>query len=101
MVVYIKYICFLFSQIKLYTKQGSLKYQTDCAPINGYFMIPLYDKVCTLLPTQLESAFMYNNNNNLVNTSLLCGFQGDFVLKIEPPLGWSFGKNIHHGLFTL
>uniref|UniRef100_A0A665TJ43 Nodal modulator 1-like n=1 Tax=Echeneis naucrates TaxID=173247 RepID=A0A665TJ43_ECHNA len=46
-------------EIKLYTKQGSLKYQTDCAPINGYFMIPLYDK-------------------------------GDFVLKIEPPVGWSF-----------
>ncbi|XP_007258520.3 nodal modulator 1 [Astyanax mexicanus] len=46
-------------EIKLYTKQGSLKYQTDCAPINGYFMIPLYDK-------------------------------GDFLLKIEPPLGWSF-----------
>ncbi|CAL8358775.1 unnamed protein product [Boreogadus saida] len=46
-------------EIKLYTKQGSLKYQTDCAPINGYFMIPLYDK-------------------------------GDFVLKIETPLGWSF-----------
>uniref|UniRef100_A0A8C1QUE4 Nodal modulator n=1 Tax=Cyprinus carpio TaxID=7962 RepID=A0A8C1QUE4_CYPCA len=46
-------------EIKLYTKQGSLKYQTDCAPINGYFMIPLYDK-------------------------------GDFVIKIEPPSGWSF-----------
>ncbi|XP_030637275.1 nodal modulator 1 [Chanos chanos] len=46
-------------EIRLYTKQGSLKYQTDCAPINGYFMIPLYDK-------------------------------GDFILKIEPPLGWSF-----------
>uniref|UniRef100_A0A8C5HDQ8 Nodal modulator 1-like n=1 Tax=Gouania willdenowi TaxID=441366 RepID=A0A8C5HDQ8_GOUWI len=46
-------------EIKLYTKQGSLKYQTDCAPLNGYFMIPLYDK-------------------------------GDFVLKIEPPIGWSF-----------
>ncbi|XP_015215763.2 BOS complex subunit NOMO1 [Lepisosteus oculatus] len=49
-------------EIKLYTKQGSLKYQTDCAPINGYFMIPLYDK-------------------------------GDFVLKIEPPVGWSFEPN--------
>lgn len=46
-------------EIKLYTKHGTLKYQTDCAPNNGYFMIPLYDK-------------------------------GDFVLKIEPPLGWSF-----------
>ncbi|XP_019619282.1 PREDICTED: LOW QUALITY PROTEIN: nodal modulator 1-like, partial [Branchiostoma belcheri] len=30
-------------QIKLYTPQGSLKYQTDCAPNNGYFMIPLYE----------------------------------------------------------
>ncbi|KAL7979165.1 hypothetical protein Chor_015189 [Crotalus horridus] len=46
-------------EVKLYTKHGTLKYQTDCAPNNGYFMIPLYDK-------------------------------GDFVLKIEPPLGWSF-----------
>ncbi|XP_054956156.1 BOS complex subunit NOMO3-like [Pan paniscus] len=46
-------------EIKLYTKHGTLKYQTDCAPNNGYFMIPLYDK-------------------------------GDFILKIEPSLGWSF-----------
>uniref|UniRef100_A0AAY4ATN9 Nodal modulator 1 n=1 Tax=Denticeps clupeoides TaxID=299321 RepID=A0AAY4ATN9_9TELE len=54
-------------EIKLYTKLGSLKYQTDCAPINGYFMIPLYDK-------------------------------GDYILKIEPPLGWSFeptSVNLH------
>ncbi|KAK2504235.1 hypothetical protein MC885_021603 [Smutsia gigantea] len=50
---------FVKSDIKLYTKHGTLKYQTDCAPNNGYFMIPLYDK-------------------------------GDFILKIEPPLGWSF-----------
>ena len=36
-----------------------------------------------------------NNNNNLdkTNANILFGFQGDFVLKIEPPLGWSFGKN--------
>ncbi|XP_015919887.2 BOS complex subunit NOMO3 [Parasteatoda tepidariorum] len=46
-------------EIKLYTKHGSLKYHTDCAPHNGYYLIPLYDK-------------------------------GDYVLKIEPPLGWSF-----------
>ncbi|XP_078724820.1 BOS complex subunit NOMO1-like [Lampetra fluviatilis] len=52
-------INFSLIEIKLYTKQGNLKYQTDCAPNNGYFMIPLYDK-------------------------------GDFTLKIEPPLGWSF-----------
>ena len=54
--------CFVFTlQVKLYTKQGSLKYQTDCAPINGYYMIPVYDK-------------------------------GDYILKVEPPPGWTFGK---------
>jgi len=47
--------------VKLYTKQGSLKYQTDCAPNNGYYMVPVYDK-------------------------------GDYVLKVEPPPGWTFGK---------
>uniref|UniRef100_A0A8C8RUX9 Nodal modulator 1 n=1 Tax=Pelusios castaneus TaxID=367368 RepID=A0A8C8RUX9_9SAUR len=52
-------ISYSLIEIKLYTKHGTLKYQTDCAPNNGYFMIPLYDK-------------------------------GDFVLKIEPPTGWSF-----------
>ncbi|CAH1796880.1 unnamed protein product [Owenia fusiformis] len=46
-------------EVKLYTKHGSLKYSTDCAPNNGYYMIPLYDK-------------------------------GDYVLKVEPPTGWSF-----------
>lgn len=46
-------------EIKLYTKHGSLKYHTDCAPHNGYYLIPVYDK-------------------------------GDYILKIEPPQGWSF-----------
>jgi hypothetical protein len=38
---------YFFVQMKLYTKQGVLKYKTDCAPNNGYFLIPLYDKVGT------------------------------------------------------
>jgi hypothetical protein len=33
----------------------------DCAPNNGYYMIPVYDK-------------------------------GAYVLKVEPPKGWKFGK---------
>ncbi|KAJ7333033.1 Nodal modulator [Desmophyllum pertusum] len=49
-------------QMKLFTKQGIIKSQTECAPNNGYFLIPLYDK-------------------------------GTFVLKIEPPVGWSFDPN--------
>jgi len=50
--------------VKLYTKQGSLKYQTDCAPNNGYYMVPVYDR-------------------------------GDYILKVEPPPGWSFGMHVH------
>eukprot|EP00117_Sycon_ciliatum_P034733 scpid18325/ scgid26454/ Nodal modulator 2; pM5 protein 2 len=35
-----------FSQVEvvLCTKDGVEKYRTDCAPNNGYFLIPLYDK---------------------------------------------------------
>ena len=35
-----------FSRINvaLYTKAGTLKYETDCAPNNGYFFIPVYEK---------------------------------------------------------
>jgi len=32
-------------QVKLLTSSGLLKYKTECAPSNGYFLIPLYDKV--------------------------------------------------------
>ncbi|CAL7942843.1 unnamed protein product [Xylocopa violacea] len=46
-------------QIKLYTKAGSLKDSTECAPHNGYYFLPLYDK-------------------------------GEYVLKVDPPRGWSF-----------
>lgn len=46
-------------QVKLYTKQGSLKDQTECAPKNGYYFLPVYDK-------------------------------GSYILRIEPPKGWTF-----------
>ena len=29
--------------VQLFSKQGILKYQTDCAPNNGYFFIPIYE----------------------------------------------------------
>ena len=34
-------------QVNLYTKSGAVKYSSECAPNNGYFLIPLYDKVST------------------------------------------------------
>jgi len=30
--------------VQLFSKQGSLKYETDCAPNNGYFYVPVYEK---------------------------------------------------------
>ena len=35
-----------FSRINvaLYSRSGALKYETDCAPNNGYFFIPVYEK---------------------------------------------------------
>ena len=30
--------------VELYSKSGSLKYETECAPNNGYFFIPVYEK---------------------------------------------------------
>nr|XP_031847877.1 nodal modulator 3 [Nomia melanderi] len=53
------HIDFAKVQIKLYTKAGSLKDSTECAPNNGYYFLPLYDK-------------------------------GEYVLKVDPPRGWSF-----------
>ncbi|GAB1611346.1 nodal modulator 1, partial [Argonauta hians] len=37
-------INFSLVEMKLYTLQGTIKYQTDCAPNNGYYLVPLYDK---------------------------------------------------------
>ena len=34
-------------EVKLYTKQGALKFKTECAPNNGYFLVAVYDKVCS------------------------------------------------------
>ncbi|XP_054737233.1 BOS complex subunit NOMO1 [Anastrepha obliqua] len=31
-------------EVKLLTKQGSLKDKTDCSPSNGYYFLPIYDK---------------------------------------------------------
>ena len=34
----------MFSQVRLYTPGGNLKYETDVAPNNGYYMLPVYSK---------------------------------------------------------
>ena len=46
----------------MFTKDKILKYTTESSSVNGYYMIPVYNK-------------------------------GEYLLKVEPPPGWSFGKN--------
>ncbi|KAH0554100.1 nodal modulator 3 [Cotesia glomerata] len=48
-------------QVKLFTKSGSLKDYTEAAPNTGYYFLPLYDND-----------------------------KGEYILKVEPPRGWSF-----------
>ncbi|KAJ8035005.1 Nodal modulator 2 [Holothuria leucospilota] len=46
-------------EVKLYTPQGALKYQTDCAPNNGYFMVPIYDKGSFLLKLEPPKGWLF------------------------------------------
>lgn len=50
-------------KVKLLTRDGAVKYTTEASPVNGYYMIPIYNK-------------------------------GDYMLQVNPPLGWSFGNYI-------
>ena len=38
-------IRYYFIQVNLYSVDGILKYSTDCAATNGYFLLPIYDQV--------------------------------------------------------
>ena len=58
-------------KIKLITKDGAVKYTSEASPVNGYYMIPVYNK-------------------------------GEYVLQVNPPPGWSFGKfNEFHQIYML
>ncbi|PIK34154.1 putative nodal modulator 1 [Apostichopus japonicus] len=46
-------------KVKLYTPQGALKYQTDCAPNNGYFMVPIYDMGSFILKLEPPKGWMF------------------------------------------
>ncbi|KAL5494365.1 hypothetical protein EMCRGX_G015685 [Ephydatia muelleri] len=52
-------------QAKLFTKNGVQKGTAECAPTNGYFLLPVYD-------------------------------EGEYVLKLEPPFGWTFDPPAVH-----
>lgn len=80
---------FSFAQIELRTLDGLVKDRTQCAP-NGYYFIPVYDKVFRysttfylfFSPNLLEFFFIGNHVRFLL--------QGSFVIQINGPKGWSW-----------
>lgn len=67
-------------EIKLYTKQGSMKYQTDCAPNNGYYLIPVYDKGDYILQVQPPEGWLFEPTSvalHIDGTSDLCSQSKD------------------------
>ena len=62
--------------MKLLTKQGIIKSQTECAPNNGYFLIPLYDKVLYVQWRFLYGPYStdrrYPSNANAKHAHIFC-----------------------------
>lgn len=50
-----------------YTKQGTLKESSDCAPTNGYYFIPIYDKGEYLLKIEPPSDWYFEPKEVLLN----------------------------------
>jgi len=47
-------------KIKLLTKEGALKDSTDCAPNNGYYLIPVYDKGEYVIKVESEAGWNFS-----------------------------------------
>ncbi|KAI6214901.1 hypothetical protein M3Y94_00322600 [Aphelenchoides besseyi] len=47
-------------KIKLLTAEGNVKYETDCTPSNGYFMIPVYNKGSYVIKIDTTEGFIFH-----------------------------------------
>ncbi|KAI6187948.1 hypothetical protein M3Y98_00300800 [Aphelenchoides besseyi] len=47
-------------KIKLLTAEGNLKYETDCTPSNGNFMIPVYNKGSYVIKIDTTEGFIFH-----------------------------------------
>ncbi|KAI5748699.1 hypothetical protein M8J76_001268 [Diaphorina citri] len=54
-------------EIKLMTKQGTLKDQTECAPNNGYYFLPLYDKGEYVLKVAAPAGWTFEPSEFILN----------------------------------
>lgn len=58
------HFCFIL-KIRLFTPEGHLKYETDCAPNNGYYMIPVYSKGTYLLRVDPPAGWEFGKQKKL------------------------------------
>ncbi|XP_063218768.1 BOS complex subunit NOMO3 [Bacillus rossius redtenbacheri] len=54
-------------EVKLFTKHGALKDQIDCAPNNGYYFLPLYDKGEYVLKIAPPSGWLFEPKEVVLN----------------------------------
>lgn len=84
------------TQVHLLTRSGTLKEQTDCAPNNGYFLIPIYDKVrCTQYKASERSLLLLVYSQKL-NAPPLTGWvrtEGCATSRME--LWWAILVHVH------
>ena len=84
--------------MKLYTPHGSIKYQTDCAPNTGYYLIPLYDKGDYILKAEPPKGWGFGKENFILILSVLETIL--FLRSIDIYLA-NFDKNSYHILRSL
>lgn len=48
-------------KVKLLTKDGSVKYTTESSPVNGYYMIPIYNKGEYILQVNPPPGWSFGN----------------------------------------
>lgn len=86
-------------EVKLLTKQGGHKYQTEGAPNNGYYLIPLYDKGDYVIKVVPPQGWVFEPSSvelRIDGTTDPCSTSKDidFVFK-----GFSvMGKVVSHGM---
>jgi hypothetical protein len=59
----------LISKIKLLTPDGAIKYSTEASSVNGYYMIPIYNKGEYILQVSPPPGWSFGNilKQNVLN----------------------------------
>lgn len=60
-------INFKIIKVKLLTKDGAVKYTTEASPVNGYYMIPIYNKGEYVLQVNPPPGWSFEPNQVVIN----------------------------------